>query len=72
VKSWLHSEAAKYANLEIKYVGGTPRISFFDAADSKIGDTIELKAYDGAGIDALLAERGFVKRPDEDFKLPDT
>jgi hypothetical protein len=36
---------------------------FYDTTGAKVGDTVDLSSYDGPKIDALLAEKGFSKRP---------
>ena len=50
VKEFIKQEAEKYEGVEVKYVGGDPRVVFYDSERNPITDEINLSEMDKDSI----------------------
>ena len=66
VKSFIHNEAQNFPNLEIKYVGGDPRIKFYNESGDEAGH-VEVSNLSKVQIVDLLTSRGltYEVKPDD-------
>ena len=71
VKTFIANEAQNFPFLEVKYVGGDPRIKFFDQNNQEIGDTVDLSNYKTQEIVEFLISKGLQYSPQQTTKIDD-
>ena len=65
VKDFINEEATKYSGLTIDYVGGDPRIQFYDEAGEELDEAIDISKMDGEEIHVILMTRGIIHSLEE-------
>ncbi len=73
MKDFIKLHSGKYPNLFVEYVGGDPRIQFFEKGGEPLGKEVDISRFESEAIHGILESKGITMADDHSLesKLPE-